>query len=734
MSGPPARDKELFEKVILKWKQQPDPTAGLTLNQIASLSLGKGNSKNAAIVGRTLADFREYFDPPGEYGYKWKVRWQKVAQDYPDLLESGSQRRSTPAQQTSPLDGMKRALQDEIRAVREDADQHPVRATVTPPPTDLGDGSFLYEAFVEMQTDAELPIPEGVKIRLLWPPYVEPGYTEATLLSYDALESLVFIEVERPFSERQVRTSFRILPCLEELIRALEGQLEKLASRRDCLSWRILDGSGLPQSRPWGLPLQVQHLDETQARAVESCLNSDISFLWGPPGTGKTYTLGHLMAAAALAGRKVIATAISNVAVDQMASHLVRALEQQGVRGSSLLEQGSILRFGHPRLPEVTGEKRLFPNKERIQQLRKALHEANQRHRQIPQHDARARAISQKLINDLRQQLRTLTKESIDHAQVVLTTAVQTCIESAISETAFDIVVIDEASMMSLPHVASVGLLARERLIVTGDFRQLAPIALARSAAAYDWLHKDAFAQVGIGKNLSHPGLSMLRVQRRMHPTICQIVNAPFYRGELRTATESRKSQACSFPPLPGTPAILVAVLPEDGSEVVQTEAGSRLNKKTAEVTARLARRYLELSADCFVGIIAPYRDHIAMVKRLLKQPPLTQAMARRLKVGTVHAFQGSEADIIIWDLVDSRHRRIGKLFHGESGNRLVNVAISRAQGKLVVVGDPDTFWQAPSSDMVQALRPILTKHFNQNSGNVVYLHELAALLSHRVQ
>jgi len=136
------------------------------------------------------------------------------------------------------------------------------------------------------------------------------------------------------------------------------------------------------------------------------------------------------------------------------------------------------------------------------------------------------------------------------------------------------------------------------------------------------------------------------------------------------------------------------------------------------------------LSADIFVGIIAPYRDQIAMIKRLLKQPPLSPAAARRLKVGTVHAFQGSEADIIIWDLVDSRHHRIGKLFHGEAGNRLVNVAISRAQGKLVIVGDPDTFWQAPGSDMVQALRPILTRHFHQNSGNVVSLQELPGQLS----
>jgi superfamily I DNA and/or RNA helicase len=163
-----------------------------------------------------------------------------------------------------------------------------------------------------------------------------------------------------------------------------------------------------------------------------------------------------------------------------MASHLVHALEGRGTVALDLLDRGKILRFGHARLPEVTSERRLFPNQEKAQAIRRELHEARQRHRQIPERDARARAVSQKFINDLALQLRNLTKECIEQARVVLTTAVQTCIETTIRESLFDIALIDEASMMCVPYVAAIGMLTRERLIILGDFQQLPPIATAR--------------------------------------------------------------------------------------------------------------------------------------------------------------------------------------------------------------------------------------------------------------
>jgi len=91
----------------------------------------------------------------------------------------------------------------------------------------------------------------------------------------------------------------------------------------------------------------------------------------------------------------------------------------------------------------------------------------------------------------------------------VLTTTVQTCIEPAITESAFDLVVIDEASMMSLPYVTAVGMLAKERIVIAGDFQRLGPISLAQTELAHKWLHKDPFGHVGIEDgHAEHAGLN----------------------------------------------------------------------------------------------------------------------------------------------------------------------------------------------------------------------------------
>ena len=472
-------------------------------------------------------------------------------------------------------------------------------------------------------------------------------------------------------------------------------------------------------SVPWTGSLISDELDATQLAALRSCLGNDITFLWGPPGTGKTHTLGRLMASAALSGKRVIACAISNIAVDQMALQVVRALEAAGEEGRQLLEQGHVIRFGHPRDPSVTAESRLFPNKTRIQELRKALNELQQKLRDTAETEAQARALLQHNIMQVKSEIKNLTKVLIDESRIVLTTAVQACIEPAIGQSTFDMALVDEASMTPVPYVLVVGALSTERVVVTGDFKQLGPIALAQSAAAYRWLHRDPFDLVGIrGDVPSHPALAMLQVQRRMQLKICSLINEPFYGGKLKTATSARSST--SLNPLPGEPAVFVSFLEEHGSRVEQTPDGSRVNRKSAEFVSSLVCDYLHAGPDMVVGVIAPYRAQVTHIRRLLRNRELPRDVQKRIRLGTIHAFQGSEADIIIWDLVETRHHKIGRLYHKETGDRLTNVAISRAQGKLVLIGDPEAFFVAPGQESVGKLRAVIARHFHANSRLVV--------------
>src|ERR1700674_3541134 len=444
-------ERELFEKILCTWGSRSDSNEELTLKQIAALVLGSGTADNASKIGHLCQTFQKYFFAPPYHRYLWRVKWSAVKQDYPDLFYELFPHLPTDepaASAGSPVVEMKLALDDEIKAVREALRQNPIKAVGASKGVQLSDGSFLYDAKVDLSTDADFPLPEGVNVRLMWHRPIQPSPIQAVLLSYEPLTSTMYFEVEQPLTERQRESQFFVHPCIEELIRAVQRQLERLNASKQRLIWKLLDAEFRPESRAWESTIQSVDLDESQQRAVEQWLKRDITFLWGPPGTGKTHTLGRLITSAALAGKRILAASIANVAVDQIASHLVRALVQAGQDGESLLNSGSVLRFGHARLPEVTSERRLFPNKEMIQTLRRALHDLRQKHRK--EKDARTRAVLQNEINNVTTQLRNLTKESIAHARIVLTTAVQTCIEPALAESSFDVVVIDEASLMFL--------------------------------------------------------------------------------------------------------------------------------------------------------------------------------------------------------------------------------------------------------------------------------------------
>jgi hypothetical protein len=514
-------NNELFENLIRFWRQRKDPTEALTPQEIAFHLFSKGSSDNATKTLHILWEFKAYFYLPSTNGKKWRVNWTKVQTDYPNLLD-------TSPKTSGPLEGMLQALDDEIRAVKKDMQDHPVWAQITSDLGAAGEGSFLYEAWLDLPTDSELPIPEGVGIWLNWPRAAERPLVEATLLNCDALNSRIIFEVQAPLGTRHMQDQFRLLPRVDELLKAVKGKLSTLGVKPNALSWRLLSGNLHPTAMPWAQQVDSSDLDAAQLDVVQRCLRRDISFVWGPPGTGKTYTLGKLIATAATGGQRIIATSIANVAVDQLASQVIRALESAGSKGLGLLNGSQVIRFGHPRLPEVTKEPRLFPHREEIQALRRELHRVLEEYRQIPERDSVARALCQKRIKDLRDEIRRRTKEIINHARIILTTAIQVCIEPMLEEAPFNIMVVDEASMMPIPMLTCMGMVGRDRLIVAGDFRQLGPIAVSQSRAAFDWLHKDAFDLAGISRNLNHAALGCLPCREECTRTFASWLTSTF--------------------------------------------------------------------------------------------------------------------------------------------------------------------------------------------------------------
>jgi len=115
---------ELFEKIIRFWRSRSDSTEALTPQEIAFHVLGKGSSDNARKILLTLNQFKQCFYPPSTYGKKWRVNWTKVKTEHPSLFNLSP----APA---SPLDGMMQVLDDEIRAVKKDMEEHPVWAQIS---------------------------------------------------------------------------------------------------------------------------------------------------------------------------------------------------------------------------------------------------------------------------------------------------------------------------------------------------------------------------------------------------------------------------------------------------------------------------------------------------------------------------------------------------------------------------------------------------------------------------
>jgi superfamily I DNA and/or RNA helicase len=194
----------------------------------------------------------------------------------------------------------------------------------------------------------------------------------------------------------------------------------------------------------------------------------------------------------------------------------------------------------------------------------------------------------------------------------------------------------------------------------------------------------------------------MLNTQRRMVVNIAEIVNKSFYKGQLITASNVQHYKYKDLINQGHVEFIEMGTSnPEYKSEFSRSR--SRYNKFNRLRVLELLTEILTLHPGANIGIITPYAQQVADYKIDLEEQQWESVL-----VGTIHSFQGSECDIIIWDMVDTINDSIGKLYKGETGERLVNVAISRAISKLIVVGNHRVFNEAQGyNDVTSRLKRV---------------------------
>jgi superfamily I DNA and/or RNA helicase len=416
----------------------------------------------------------------------------------------------------------------------------------------------------------------------------------------------------------------------------------------------------------------------------------DLALIHGPPGTGKTRTLIEVIRQLAARGDRVLATAASNTAVDNLAERLGAA----GV---------DVVRLGHPaRVSAAVEEHTLDARLRRHRDLalsRRLLDEASALQRSAETRRARGtldgaglRAALQEaasLRREARQHMRQLQEAIVRHTTVLCATCAGAD-AALLDDIAFDWVVLDEATQAVDP-VALVALSRAPRAVLAGDPHQLPPTVLDPEAA------RAGLATTFFERLMARfPGAArMLEEQYRMHAAIMRFPSHSKYGGRLHAApvaaTHTMEQLGVAPDPLRPGPVHFIDSAGKGWAEE-RADAGRDPSLSNPGQAARVAaevRRLLGRGlAAAQISVIATYRAQVGLLSELL-----AEEVRAGLEIATVDGFQGRENEAVVVDLVRSNERGdIGFL----ADTRRMNVALTRARRLLLVVGDSATIGEHP--------------------------------------
>jgi superfamily I DNA and/or RNA helicase len=255
-----------------------------------------------------------------------------------------------------------------------------------------------------------------------------------------------------------------------------------------------------------------------------------------------------------------------------------------------------------------------------------------------------------------------------------------------LAEERFDVVIIEEAGMAILPTLFYCASLAREKVILVGDPQQLPPIVQSRDAYVAKAMGRNIFA-VTVPNPYANDIVVMLNTQYRMHPVIGNLVSRLFYNGKLLHGDNTLAcEQIAQKEPYPGEPLIVIDTASQTTCATSQG-SHSRYNEKTAQLCVDLAVKVVRNGVES-VAIITPY----VAQSRLIRQRLANLREGQQIACQTVHRFQGGERDVVILDTVDTAPLAPSILLAGQapdsSAQNLINVSISRARGKLIIISD----------------------------------------------
>lgn len=509
------------------------------------------------------------------------------------------------------------------------------------------------------------------------------------------------IGVQLSFDE----TSYKLM--FEALDRVMKAKNNRLAYLRDLFYSHQKAGrfSFEPMKFPW--------LNPTQERAVNEVLwAKDVTIVHGPPGTGKTTTLVEAINETLMRESQVLVCAQSNMAVDWISEKLVD-------RGINVLRIGNPTRVNDKMLG-FTYERRFesHPDYPQLWAIRKAIRELRKNRKKGSEnyHQKMDRLKSRAAEIELR-----INAELFGEARVIACTLVGSA-HHLLEGMKFGTLFIDEAAQ-ALEAACWIPMKRASRVILAGDHCQLPPTV--KSIAAL---------RAGLGKTLMEriaenkpEVVTLLKIQYRMNDEIMRFSSDWFYGGKVESAPQIKYRSVLDYDhPITWIDTsneenqitIEGEDAPEDSASTSSSvsaanqnsdlnfkeqfvgESFGRINKAEAELTLLTLAEYFTkigkqrvLEERIDVGIISPYRAQVQYLKKLIKKYEFFKPYRRLISVNTVDGFQGQERDVILISLVRSNDEgQIGFL----KDLRRMNVAMTRARMKLIILGNKDTMTKHP--------------------------------------
>lgn len=475
--------------------------------------------------------------------------------------------------------------------------------------------------------------------------------------------------VQLYFDETSYRTMFE---ALEDTLRSKGNRLAEL---RD-----ILLGTSKAGFREL-YPVRFPWLNSTQETAVNKVLCArDVAIVHGPPGTGKTTTLVEAIYETLHREPQVLVCAQSNTAVDWISEKLVD-------RGVNVLRIGNPTRVNDKML-SFTYERRfenhpLYPE---LWSIRKNLRELGSRARR-GSYDEREGVRSR--MSRLRDRATALeiqiNAELFDGAHVIASTLVSSN-HRLLNGRRFGTLFIDEAAQ-ALEAACWIAIRKADRVVLAGDHCQLPPTIKCYEAAR-GGLERTLMEKVVSNKPAV---VSLLKVQYRMHEEIMKFPSQWFYNGELEAAPEVRYRGILYW----DTPIHWIDTSEMDFKEEFVGETFGRINKAEADLLLSELKIYINriggnriLEEKIDIGIISPYKAQVQYLRSKIKADASLKPYRSLFTVNTVDGFQGQERDVIFISLVRANEEgQIGFL----NDLRRMNVAITRARMKLVILGEAET-------------------------------------------